>query len=161
MRLETDSAGTPVRYVVEERDGAAISLRLSGQRVRGRFATLSRGTRGESAREYLLTAGAIVLEEEGVHQYAMLVRERHLRVGDSLRIPTLTPIENRQGVVHLVLDAIDDTVSIAGSPRSAFRWRAVTSAGEVRTLWADVEGRVLRLRIPARRFEALRDDIPR
>ena len=40
MRLEADSAGTPVRYTVEERQGTEQTLRLGGQRVRGRFTTL-------------------------------------------------------------------------------------------------------------------------
>ena len=161
VRLETDSAGTPVRYAVEERAGAVVALRLGGQRIRGRFATLARSTRGEAAREYLLSAGAIVLEEEGVHQYAMLVRSRRLAPGDTLAIPTLTPIENRQSSVRLVLVSRTDSVTIAGSRRDAWCWRAVTPAGDIRTIWADADGRVLRLRIPSRGFEAVRDDIPR
>jgi hypothetical protein len=161
VRLETDSAGTPVRYAVEERAGAVIALRLGGQRIRGRFATLARSTRGEAAREYILSPGAIVLEEEGVHQYAMLVRSRRMTPGDTLTIPTLTPIENRQGVVRLVLVSVNDTVTIAGSRRDARCWRVLTSTGETRTMWADAEGRVLRVRIPSRGFEAIRDDVPR
>ena len=51
VRLEADSAGTPVRYSVEARRGAEETLRLGGQRVRGRFATLARSITGESARE--------------------------------------------------------------------------------------------------------------
>lgn len=161
VRLETDSAGTPLRYTVEERDGARITLRLGGQRVRGRFATLARGTRGEAAREYLLTAGAIVLEQDGIHQYSMLLRNRRLGEGDSLRVPTLAPVENQQGRVVLTLESMADTVTIAGSRRTALRWRATTDAGDARLIWADPEGRILRLRIPSRRFEALRDDVPR
>jgi len=160
VRLETDSAGTPVRYAVEERTGAVIALRLGGQRIRGRFATLSRSTRGEAAREYILSPGAIVLEEEGVHQYAMLVRSRRIVPGDTLTIPTLTPIENRQGVVRLVLVSTRDSVIIAGSRRDAWCWRAITTTGDARTIWADAEGRVLRIRIPSRGFEALRDEVP-
>ena len=161
VRLETDSAGTPVRYAVEERAGATVALRLGGQRIRGRFATLARSTRGEAAREYILSPGAIVLEEEGVHQYAMLVRSRRMAPGDTLAIPTLTPIENRQSVVRLVLVSPADTVTIAGSRREALCWRVLTASGETRTVWADAEGRVLRLRVPARGFEAIRDDVPR
>jgi hypothetical protein len=161
VRLETDSAGTPVRYAVEERRGATVSLRLGGQRIRGRFATLSRSTRGEAAREYMLTAGAVVLEKDGVHQYAMLVRGRRATVGDTVVIPTLTPIENRQGTVRLVLVSNSDTVTIAGSRREALCWRALITTDDTRTIWADVDGRILRLRIPARGFEALRDDVPR
>ncbi len=161
VRLETDSAGTPLRYTVEERDGARVTLRLGGQRVRGRFATLARGTRGEAAREYLLAPGAVVLENDGIHQYALLLRNRTLGAGDSLRVATLSPMENRQGRVVLILESLADTVTIAGSRRTARRWRVTTDAGDARLLWADPDGRILRLRIASRHFEALRDDVPR
>ena len=161
VRLEADSAGTPLRYSVEERTGATVSLRLGGQRVRGRFTTLSRSVTGEAAREYLLSPGALVLEDEGLLQYALLVRARALAAGDSTTIPVLTPIANRQGTILLALQATSDTVVIAGSRRVAQRWRIVAHGGEERLIWADLDGRLLRVRIAARRFEALRDDIPR
>ena len=161
VTLETDSAGTPVRYAVEERTGALVTRRLGGQRVRGRFATLARSTTGEAAREFLLVPDAIVLEDRGVLQYALVVRHRTVAVGDSVRIPVLTPIANRQGTVWLVREATNDTVSIAGSRRPATRSRLVTQSGEIRLIWSDADGRLLRVVIPSRGFEALRDDIPR
>ena len=72
-RLETDSAGSPLRYSAEVRNGTAVTLRLGGQRVRGRFATLARTDRGEAAREYLLPDGTVVLEVEAFHQAALLM----------------------------------------------------------------------------------------
>lgn len=159
IRLEADSAGTPLRYTVEERTGASVTLRLGGQRVRGRFTTLARSVSGEAAREYLLEPGAMVLEDNGVLQYALIVR-RPLQVGDSITIPVLTPIANRQGTVHLALQVTSDTVIIAGSHRIARRWRLTTSTGETRFIWADSLGRLLRVQIPARSFDALRDDAP-
>ncbi len=161
VRLEADSAGSPVRYSVEERTGAMVTLRLGGQRVRGRFTTLARSTSGEAAREYLLAPGAVVLEDDGVLQYALLVLNRPHVAGDSTVIPVLTPIANRQGTVQLSLMTISDTVVIAGSRRLAKRWRAVTDRGESRFIWADAEGRLLRVQIPSRGFNALRDDVPR
>ena len=160
VRLETDSAGSPLRYSVEERTGASITLRLGGQRVRGRFTTLSRSVTGEAAREYLLEPGAMVLEEDGVLQYALIIRRPLSQAGDSINIPVLTPIANRQGVVRLALMTTSDTVIIAGSRRIARRWRMTTSAGETRFIWADSIGRLLRVQIPARGFDALRDDAP-
>lgn len=161
VRLETDSAAVPVRYSIEEREGATVTLRLGGQRVRGRFTTLARSTSGEAAREYLLAPGARVLEDDGVSQYALMVRHRTLRVGDSLIVPVLTPSANRQGTVRLVLDRADDTVTIAGARRVARQWRVVTASNETRMIWSDADDRLLRLEIPARGFRALRDDIPR
>ena len=161
VRLETDSAGTPVRYSVEERSGSTVTLRLGGQRVRGRFATLARSTSGEAAREYLLAPGAQVLEDDGLLQYALLIRHRSLAVGEFVDIPVLTPIANRQGSVRLTLMSRSDTVVVAGSRREASLWRVIAHGGEARFIWADDEGRLLRIHIPVRGFNALRDDVPR
>jgi len=161
MQLETDSLGTPIRYSIEERIGTAVTLRLGGQRVRGRFTTLARSTTGEAAREYLLVPGALVIEDFGVVQYALMVRRRLMAVGDSVAVPILTPAANVQRVMHLTLLARSDTVSIAGSRRAAQRWQVRSETGEIRLLWADEEGLLLRLEIPSRRLVAVRDDVPR
>ena len=161
MQLETDSLGTPIRYSIEERVGTTVTLRLGGQRVRGRFTTLARSTTGEAAREYLLVPGALVIEDFGVIQYALMIRGRLMAVGDSVAVPILTPAANRQRVVQLTYLLRSDTVSVAGSRRAAQRWQVRSDAGEIRLLWADDEGRLLRLEIPARRLVAVRDDVPR
>ncbi|MCC6245122.1 MAG: hypothetical protein IT353_19920 [Gemmatimonadaceae bacterium] len=161
VRLEADSNGSPLRYTVETRAGATITLRLGGQRVRGRFTTLARSSTGEAAREYLLLPGVHVLEEEGLLQYALLVRFPALAVGDSIEVPVLTPIANRQGVVWVSRQSDIDTVIVAGSRRSATRWQVRLPDGGVRLVWADADGRLLRIRIPAKTLEALRDDVPR
>jgi hypothetical protein len=161
MRLETDSAGTPVRYSIEERRGADVTLRLGGQRVRGRFATIARSSTGEAAREYLLRPGAVVVEDDGVVQYALLLRDRSITAGAGLTLPSLTPIANSQGAVRIVLESRTDTITVAGVRREALRWRVAASAGDVRLVWLDARGHLLRLSIPARNFEAARDDVPR
>ena len=161
MRLEADSAGTPVRYSVEERRGADLTLRLGGQRVRGRFATLARSLTGEAAREYLLRPGAVVIEEDGVVQHALLLRGIDPLASVGVTLPSLTPIANSQGVVRIVPEADEDAVSIAGVRVAARRWRCVTNDGEVRLVWTDQNGHLLRLSIPARTLDAVRDDVPR
>jgi hypothetical protein len=161
LRLEADSAGTPVRYSIESRRGAEQTLRLGGQRVRGRFATLARSLTGESAREYLLRPGAVVVEDDGIVQYALLVRGRALAEGSGVTLPSLTPVANTQGAVRIVLEAEGDVVVIAGARRVARRYRIVTSSGETRLVWAEAEGLLLRLSIPSRGLDALRDDVPR
>ena len=161
MRLEVDSAGTPVRYSFEERTGAEVTLRLGGRRVRGRFATLAHSSTGEAAREYLLVPNIIALDEEGVMQYALLVRARGLEPGGGVTIPTLSPIGSRRGIVRLVLESRKDSVAIGGTRREATRWRAVTVSGDAILVWADSDGRMLRVSMASRGFEAFRDDVPR
>lgn len=161
MRLEADSAGTPMRYTLEERQGTEQTLRLGGQRVRGRFTTLARSLTGEAAREYLLRPGAVVVEEDGLIQHALFVRQPLRMPGDGVTRPSLTPAANSQGAVHIVLESIADTVTIAGGRRMAQRWRVVTASSEVRLVWADPDGHLLRISIPARGLDARRDDVPR
>lgn len=161
MRLEADSAGTPVRYTLEERQGTEQTLRLGGQRVRGRFTTLARSVTGEAAREYLLRPGAVVVEEEGLVQHALLVRLPLRLPGDGVTRPSLTPAANSQGAVRIVLESIADTVTIAGAHRISQRWRVVTASSEVRLVWADADGHLLRIAIPSRGLDARRDDVPR
>lgn len=157
-RLETDSAGTPLRYSAEVREVATVVLRLGGQRTRGRFATLARTDRGEAAREYLLPAGAIVLETEAFHQAAQLLVGRAGRI--DFRVRALAPMENRERDVRMTLDAEADTVTVAGVRLAASRW-VVDDAGDRRVLWSDADGRVLRVTVPARGLDAIRDDVPR
>jgi hypothetical protein len=157
-RLETDSAGTPLRYSAEVREGTTVVLRLGGQRTRGRFATLARTDRGEAAREYLLPTGAIVLETEAFHQAAQLLIGR--KTSSDLRVRALAPMENRERDVRVTLDAAIDTVTVAGVRLPASRW-VVDDAGDRRVLWSDADGRVLRVTVPARGLDAIRDDVPR
>jgi hypothetical protein len=73
----------------------------------------------------------------------------------------LTPVANTQGAVRVVLESKSDVVVIAGARRVARRYRVVSAAGETRLVWAEAEGLLLRLSIPSRGLEALRDDVPR
>ncbi len=157
-RLETDTAGSPLRYSADVREGTTTVLRLGGQRVRGRFATLARTDRGEAAREYLLPAGVMVLEVESVHQAALLLRHRAGRV--DFTVHALAPMENRERDVRVTLDAPTDTVVVAGIRLAAMRW-IVDDPGRRRVIWADANGRILRATVPALGLDAIRDDVPR
>lgn len=161
VRVEADSAGTPVRYSLEERLGPDQVMKLGGQRIRGRFTTLSRSTDGETAREYLLRPGALLVEEDGIVQHALLIRQPLHKAGESITHPSLSPAANSQGAVHIVLESVTDTVSIAGTRRPAWRWLVVTASSEARLVWADSDGRLLRVVIASRQLEARRDDVPR
>jgi hypothetical protein len=109
----------------------------------------------------LLRPGAVVVEDDGIVQYAVLVRDRTMVEGAGITLPSLTPIANSQAAVRVVLEASTDTIVVAGARRAARRWRVTASSGDPRLVWADLEGRLLRLTIPARNLEALRDDVPR
>jgi hypothetical protein len=69
-------------------------------------------------------------------------------------------MENRERSIRVTRDAVLDTVTVAGVRRPAARW-IVDDAGDRRVLWVDADGRVLRITVPARGLEAIRDDVPR
>ncbi|MEP6780364.1 MAG: hypothetical protein ABJC26_10785 [Gemmatimonadaceae bacterium] len=161
VQLSTDSVGTPVKYAVEIREGTTVSARLGGQRVRGRFATQARRPRGESAREYLLAPGTLVIESDFFHQLCFVIRGRALTAGESLTLPVISPLENAQREMKVTLESLDDSVTIAGNKRPARRWRLEEKGGLLRTVWGDAQGRILRVLVPSLFLEAVRDDIPR
>jgi hypothetical protein len=160
-QLTTDAFGSPIRYSVEIRDDAVVAVRLGGQRVRGRFATQARRPQGEAAREFLLRPGELVLETAFFHQVCFVVRGRPATVGAPFTIPVISPLDGSQGTLHVVLEMIGDSVTVAGVHKPARRWKLDGPGGLARTVWADSEGRVLRVLIPAQHVEAIRDDIPR
>ncbi len=160
VQLSTDSVGSPVRYAVEIRDGASVTVRIGGQRVRGRFATQSRRPRSEGAREYLLAPGTLVLETEFFHQLCFVLRGRNPSAGESVTLPIIAPLENAQRELRVVLESASDSVTIAGTKRPARRWRLEERGGLIRTVWGDAQGRILRVLIPSLSLEAIRDDIP-
>lgn len=157
-RLETDSAGTPLRYSAEVRQGTDVVLKLGGQRVRGRFATLARTNRGEAAREYLLPAGTVVLEIEAFHQAALLLSRRDGRT--DFRVMALAPMENREREIRVTRVSESDSVTVAGIRLDASRW-VIDDSTNRRVLWTDRDSRLLRVTVPALGLEAIRDDVPR
>lgn len=161
VQLTTDSLGSPVRYSLEIREGTRVTVRAGGQRLRSRFTTQTiRGT-GESVREYLLVPGVIVLEADFYHQLAFVLRGRALNVGKTVELTALSVLDNGQRQLRLALESREDSVTIAGTARAAFRWKLDDGAGMVRTLWGDAEGRLLRVTIPSRSIDVVRDALPK
>lgn len=161
VQLTTDSLGSPVRYSLEIREGTQVTVRAGGQRLRSRFTTQTVRASGESVREYLLVPGLIVVEAEFYHQLAFVLRGRVLDIGGTLEIPALSLLDNTQRLLRLSLESRGDSVSIAGTPRPASRWKLEDGGGLVRTLWSDAEGRLLRVMIPSRSIDVVRDAVPK
>ena len=161
VQLTTDSLGSPVRYSLEIREGVKVTVRAGGQRLRSRFTTQTVRSTGESVREYLLQAGMIVLEPDFYHQLEFVLRGRALDVGRTVEIPALSLLDNSQRQLRLMLESRADSVLIAGTARPALRWRLDDGTGLVRTLWGDAEGRLLRLMIPSKSIDVVRDAVPK
>lgn len=153
--LRTDSAGAPIAYALEVRAGTEVQEQLKGAVGRGRFSAVTRTPRGESAREYIVTDGALILDDEIFHQYYFVARST--RTGG---IPVVVPRRSAQ-VMMRVEEGGATTVSIGGRDLPARRLTLREPGGATRTILVDAQGRVLQVEIPATGIVATRDDPPR
>ena len=152
--LNTDSSGAPVKYQVETRTGGDGRELLSGQVGRGRFSARVQSARGESAREYVVTDGALILDDDVFHQYFFLARR-----APAGPVPVVVPRRSTQLAMR-VESVGAERVVVGGRTLDARRFRITEPGGAVRELWTDGAGRVLRVEIPARGVIAVRDDPP-
>jgi hypothetical protein len=153
--LRTDATGAPLAYQVEVRVGSELRERMSGQIGRGRFSARVRTPSGESAKEYIVSDGALVLDDSVFHQYALLARAER-----SGSVPVVIPRRNVQ-VVMRVEHRGSETVTIGGQSTQA-RHLVLTAPGEApRHVWLDAKGRVLRVRLEGSDMVATRDELPR
>lgn len=142
----------PAGYVIRVEGGDQIKGTFLGRRV----TAITVSSTAERVREYLVSEGAIVVDETVAHQHYFLAR----RVPDGgTRVPLVTPSENRQSFVEVTVEA-DSPTTIGGERVRAFRYHVIPAQGDERFFWADESGRVLRLEIPTRDLIVERTALP-
>lgn len=130
---------------------AEVYVSLSGQR----FVANIRSSAGEQQLEFRATPGALLLEEGVAHQYYFL---RPLLDRLPAAVPVIEPRAGEQ--TRMTLTSVGmETVSVGGDRIQAQRLR-LEGEGDVREVWVDSDGRVLRVRIPATGLEAVRQEAP-
>jgi hypothetical protein len=144
----------PVAYDVELRGAQARRIRaaIAGSRASAR--TVSGG--GETMKEYLVSDGAVLLDEGVAHQHYFLARRA--RAG-ATRMPAIIPRENRQ-VQVTVSAAGEEAVTIGGGSVRASKLTVELTGGDTRSVWVDGDGRVLKVEIPAKSYVAIRSSRP-
>ena len=152
-QMRADTNGVPVQYVVEVKNTPGVEERVTGMVGRGRVSAHVKNERGESANEFVVSPGALVIDDDVFHQYYFIAR----RNGP---VSVIVPRRNAQ-VAMRVTAAGNDNVSIGGSSIEAKRFTIADPGGADREVWTDAAGRVLRVAIPSRGLVALRDDPPR
>ena len=151
--LRTDTLGAPLAYQLEGREAGDVRERVSVQVGRGRISARAQSPRGESAREYFLKEGILVLDEDVVHQYYFLALHPE-------RSTVSVVLPRRNVIAELrVLNKGDEPIEIAGSRVVARHLGFADGAGE-REIWVDALGRVLRVDAPALGLVAVRDALP-
>lgn len=157
--LQAGDDGTPERYQVEVRRGAALEQRVSAQAAGTHFRAQVQSESGEAAREFLLEPGTVVLDDELYHQYHFLVR-RAGEAGAAARVSVLAPRRGTQTTLRIAL-AGTERLTVAGQSVTARHYSLTDPAGGRREVWADDQGRVLRVVLPAEGLEAVRSEPPR
>lgn len=152
--LHSDSMGAPSDYQIESRGTTTGSERWSGKITRGRVSARINNARGESAKEYIVTDGALILDDDVFHQYYFLARR-----SNDARIAIVVPRRNAQ-LVLTVSSAGADRVTVGTKDLEARHIVLTEPSGATRDVWVDAKGRVLKVAIPARNLVAQRDDPP-
>ena len=154
--LRTDTHGGLLAYRMEVRSGPAAQERLRGTVERGLFTAVLTSARGEAAREYMVSDGAVILDDDVYHQYYFLASG----AGRRGVLPVVVPRRNVQ-VTMRVESVGTEAVTVGGRSMTASHLVVTEPGGASRDVWADAEGRVLRVAFPSRGIVAERDDAPR
>jgi hypothetical protein len=144
----------PVAYDLELRGADARRIRGSVTGSRASARTLS--PTGETMREYLVTDGAVILDEGVAHHYYFMAQRA---ATGATRTPIMVPRESRQLVVTMAMGG-EESVSAGGTTTRARRLTVELAGGDTRHVWIDAQGRVLRVEIPGRNYTAVRTTLP-
>jgi hypothetical protein len=149
--VSADTAGFPVRYQREVRDGGQVVESYSGQASRDRYSSLLRHADGESAREFRLATGTVAADDDVVHQLWFIARR-----GAGATVPVLVP--QRNVVESIRVERVGaERVSIDLRQFETVRLALRGPGGSLREVWIAPDGRIIKASIPALHLIALRD----
>ena len=153
-QLGTDSAGVPVSYTLAVVERGTVVARVRGSGRPGRFELTSLANGSESAKEFILNNGALLLDDNVFHHFYFVPL-----VASHSRAAVLAP---RAGTLEQfsIFSHGAETVEIAGTKVPGRRY-SVTGEQGGRDVWVDRRGRLLKVSIPGLGLVALRDDPPR
>jgi hypothetical protein len=144
----------PAAYdVTVQADGGQ---KIAGQVTGGRFTARIVSSAGENMREYLVSEGAILADDGIAHHYYFLARRLD---GGSARVPLLIPRQSRQVWANVSVQGTE-AITVGGASVNARRISVQPEGGAERIVWADSEGRVLRVNVPAQQYVAERTTPP-
>lgn len=152
--LQVDGPGLrPAAYQIEVTGTDPQTIR--GQAAGNRFRAQIVSPTGETMREYLISDGAIILDDGVAHHHYFIAA----RTAAGTAIPVIVPAQNRQ-LTGTLRDAGQETIAIAGQNVAARRLVFEPTGMPARTLWVDGEGRILRLSISDNGYVAERTALP-
>jgi hypothetical protein len=153
--LRTSPEGTVASYEVTTRGGGSTES-WRGAVTGGRLNAQIASGRGTAAREYIVPAGTLVLDDEIIHHNWFLALRSH-----DGGMPVVVPRRSDVKSTITMSTVGDETLQIGNHDVAAVHLRATDAGGDVRDIWVDKSGRLLKVALPARGLVAIRDDPPR
>jgi hypothetical protein len=149
----TGVASDPVQYQVDVSGDAPQRIvgTIGGGRVSAKIVTGA----GEQLREYVASAGAVVLDDAVAHHFYFLAQRTH-----SGRVPVIVPRESRQ-VMATVTSRGEEPIEVAGTTARLAHLVVQPQGGEQADVWVDDLNRVIRVDVPGRQYRAVRTALPR
>jgi hypothetical protein len=152
--LTANAAGASVQYELVVRGGPI--QKWSGTIDRNRVSAFVSTERGQSAKEFVVAVGALVLDDDVFHQYYFLVKRAGEGAGP---IPIIVPQRNMQTTVTVTRQG-SERIELGMSQVEAQKVVVSESSGATREVWVDAQGRILKVAIPSRGIVAARDEVP-
>lgn len=153
--LRTGLQGAIVDYRVTTRSGSTSESWEGAVVARGRLNAKMSSSRGTSAREYVVPADALVLDDEVIHHHWFLA----MRSRDG-SIPVILPRRSTVQARVTMSTVGEETLQIGTHDLPSVHLRATFPGGEEHEIWIDRSGRLLKVSVPARGLAAVRDDPP-
>lgn len=142
---------------------SAYQIKVSGHRQEEvyvtlgprRFLTKIRSERGEQEREYRATPGTLLLDTDVAHQYYFVTTRAAANGGT---VPVIVPRDGQ--VFDMTITVVgNERITIGGQATQARHLR-LQGGQQVRDLWVDEDGRVLRLEFAGGAYVAERRSLP-
>jgi hypothetical protein len=150
--MTANAAGASTRYELTVRGGPI--QRWTGQIDRNRVSALVFTERGQAAKEFVVSVGAMVLDDDVFHQYYFLAK----RAGEGT-VPVIVPQRNLHTNVTVARQG-SERIDLGMNQVEAQKLAVSDASGGTREVWVDAQGRVLKVAIPSRGIVATRDEAP-
>ncbi len=156
--MRIDESGRPLRYELHTREGPALHVVVN--RTGSRLRVTTTADEGERFNEFLAGGRLLIMEREIAHHYHSLARIlRRSAEPRTVDVEALIPSEGRKQSVR-VRALSRDTLTLESSRVAATRYD-MTLGSEPTSVWTSTEdGRILRVAIPGRQWEAVRVQRP-
>ncbi|MEW5917109.1 MAG: hypothetical protein AB1762_11920 [Gemmatimonadota bacterium] len=147
--LTANSAGASTQYELTVRGGPI--QKWFGTINRNRVSAIVHSDRGQSAKEFVVSVGAMVLDDDVFHQYYFVAKSS----GSAAVVVPQSGTQSTVTVTRSGRERIELGMAQADAEKIV-----VQGAGPAREVWVDAQGRVLKVAIPSRGIVATRDEVP-